>query len=102
LPRASWRMPSRIVVPGITLVEPPCQVSVQPPVVHGFEVKEAGDGPLERALLIEIRAAPPHPALPASGAGGDLDDHFSRVRAHAQQVLAWLRTDAPRPAHTRA
>ena len=24
-------MPWRIVVPGITLVEPPCQVSVQPP-----------------------------------------------------------------------
>src|SRR5262245_53196809 len=27
---ASWRIPSRMVVPGITLVEPPCQVSVQP------------------------------------------------------------------------
>jgi hypothetical protein len=25
------RIPSRMVVPGITLVEPPCQVSVQPP-----------------------------------------------------------------------
>jgi hypothetical protein len=24
-------MPSRIVVPGIFVVEPPCQVSVQPP-----------------------------------------------------------------------
>ena len=29
--RERCSIPSRIVVPGITLVEPPCQVSVQPP-----------------------------------------------------------------------
>ena len=30
-PRVALRIPSRIVSPGMTFFEPPCQVSVQPP-----------------------------------------------------------------------